>query len=162
MTIVHLNFFFTVEGGPEIGGPGGSKSQYKMLGDIARFAAYASVGLALSLIVRELNNGSSFRFSGRTNDDKKNTTKESNINIDILEPQGVVTERVYFDVSICGGPPERLVVNQILDCKLEGNLHSYRLVIGLYGDDCPLTVTNFSRLCDGIEEYEYNIGNNIL
>ena len=150
--------------GPEIREPGESKGQYKILGDIARIAAYAGVGLALSLIVRELNNGSSFKFPGQTNDGEKSTTKESDINVDILEPQGIVTERVYFDVSICGGSPERLVVNQSSDSKLEGNIYMYfyRLVIGLYGDDCPLTVTNFSRLCDGIEEYEYNIGNSIL
>lgn len=149
MNTLNSLYIFTLEGGPEIREPGESKGQYKILGDITRIAAYAGVGLALSLIVRELNNGSSFKFPGRTNDGEKITTKESNINVDILEPQGIVTERVYFDVSICGGSPERLVVNQILDYKREGNIYFYRLVIGLYGDDCPLTVTNFSRLCDG-------------
>ena len=46
------------------------------------------------------------------------------------DPQGPVTEKVYFDISINNGP-------------------SKRIIIGLYGLDCPKTTSNFAELCDG-------------
>lgn len=46
------------------------------------------------------------------------------------DPQGLVTKKAFMDISI-GGLPER------------------RIVIGLYGLDCPQTVQNFAKLCDG-------------
>lgn len=106
---VVLKSTFTWAGVPESRESGEPRS---IFGDVARIVAYAGVGLTLSLIVRELNNGQSisFPFQSNKDDGERKTTKESSINIDILEPQGFVTERVYFDVSICGGPSERLVI----------------------------------------------------
>lgn len=46
------------------------------------------------------------------------------------DPQGVVTDRVYFDVSIDKREPERII-------------------IALYGKDCPKTVENFRTLAQG-------------
>ena len=48
----------------------------------------------------------------------------------LAPPQGKITERVFFDVSINGSKPPR------------------RINIGLYGDDTPITTKNFSTLCD--------------
>ena len=47
------------------------------------------------------------------------------------EPQGFVTAKAYFDVSINKSPSTK------------------RIIIGLYGNDCPKTVANFSSLCSG-------------
>ena len=110
---VVLKSTFTWAGGPESRESGEPRS---IFGDVARIVAYAGVGLTLSLIVRELNNGQSisFPFQGNKDDGERKTTKESSTNVDILEPQGFVTERVYFDVSICGGPSERLVIIKLM------------------------------------------------
>ena len=48
----------------------------------------------------------------------------------LADPQGIVTDRVFFDVSINGEEPERLI-------------------IGLYGKECPETVKNFTTLAQG-------------
>ncbi len=45
-------------------------------------------------------------------------------------PQGKVTKKVFLDISIDKKP-------------------SQRLILGLYGEDCPNTVNNFSSLCVG-------------
>jgi peptidylprolyl isomerase len=51
--------------------------------------------------------------------------------LDFLEePQGEVTERVFFDISVDDGAPERII-------------------FGLYGKECPKTVANFSLICSG-------------
>mmetsp|Transcript_33311 Transcript_33311/g.33920 ORF Transcript_33311/g.33920 Transcript_33311/m.33920 type:complete len:271 (+) Transcript_33311:331-1143(+) len=60
----------------------------------------------------------------------KESQKNAVDDLDAHEPQGIVTEKVYMDVSVAGGPPSRLV-------------------IGLYGEDCPITVRNFLSLCRG-------------
>mmetsp|Transcript_49321 Transcript_49321/g.97551 ORF Transcript_49321/g.97551 Transcript_49321/m.97551 type:complete len:278 (+) Transcript_49321:37-870(+) len=48
----------------------------------------------------------------------------------LAEPQGVITDRVYFDVSLDGSESERVV-------------------IGMYGNECPNTVKNFKTLALG-------------
>lgn len=75
-------------------------------------------------------NISYFPFSNRKEEQLAQPQKGNDV--EVLEPQGVVTERVFLDVSINGGLSERLI-------------------IGLYGEDCPLTVANFSKLCEGCE-----------
>ena len=51
-----------------------------------------------------------------------------------LDPQGVVTEKVFFDVSVNNNTPKRII-------------------FGLYGHDYPVLVKNFGDLCDGIAYY---------
>ena len=59
-----------------------------------------------------------------------NQPTESFVNSDKLaKPHGVITDKVYFDVAVEGG---------------KGG----RVVIGLYGNDVPLTVKNFKHWCD--------------
>jgi peptidylprolyl isomerase len=48
----------------------------------------------------------------------------------LADVQGVVTDRVFMDVSIGGSEPERIV-------------------IGLYGKECPNTVKNFATIAAG-------------
>lgn len=49
---------------------------------------------------------------------------------ELQDPQGVVTTKVYFDVSI-------------------DKAETRRIILGLYGNDCPKTVKNFTELCVG-------------
>ena len=49
---------------------------------------------------------------------------------ELQEPQSIITDRVYFDISINNTEPKRLI-------------------IGLYGNDCPKTVKNFIELTKG-------------
>jgi len=49
---------------------------------------------------------------------------------ELQEPQGTITNRVFFDISIDKNEPRRLI-------------------IGLYGNDCPKTVKNFIELTKG-------------
>jgi hypothetical protein len=51
-----------------------------------------------------------------------------------LDPQGIVTEKVFFDVSVNSQSPRRII-------------------FGLYGHDYPALVKNFADLCDGIAYY---------
>jgi hypothetical protein len=74
-------------------------------------------------------------FVGKTIRDSLNSTakiKQSNepLTIEDISIQGEITERVYFDVSIDGASPDRIV-------------------IGLYGKDCPVTVKNFVAIAKG-------------
>lgn len=105
-----------------------------LLRNIARVTAYSIVGAVFGYSANELYSGKQLSYfpflNSNTETAKKKTTIEEQYLENKLEPQGIITERVYVDVSINGGSPERLV-------------------IGLYGDDCPLTVTNFSKLCEG-------------
>jgi len=48
----------------------------------------------------------------------------------LADPQGAITDRVYFDVSVNKSQPERII-------------------IGLYGKECPKTVENFRTLALG-------------
>jgi hypothetical protein len=57
-----------------------------------------------------------------------NITQDKKSTILLPEAQGTVTERIFFDISINGAEPERII-------------------IGLYGEDCPITCKNFSSIC---------------
>lgn len=48
----------------------------------------------------------------------------------LAEPQGYITERVYMDISVNGADPQRII-------------------IGMYGKDCPNTVKNFMSIIQG-------------
>lgn len=49
----------------------------------------------------------------------------------LASPQGEITKRVFFDIGFDNSPTTE------------------RVTIGLYGNDCPLTVDNFSSICAG-------------
>eukprot|EP01041_Mallomonas_annulata_P014344 gene14344-30527_t len=101
------------------GKDGSSKTTKTTLENYKWMITYAGLGLA------GLGFGAVFSqnlFNLGSNDDESN--------IDIHDPRGPVTEKVYMDVSIGGGPAQRLV-------------------IGLYGSDCPITVKNFVEICRG-------------
>lgn len=100
---------------------------------LAKLAAYSTVGIAAGYGMSDLYNGneiSYFPFTKKISEEVNSVHKQDNS--EILEPQGVVTERVYLDVIINGGNPERVV-------------------IGLYGQECPRTTNNFASLCDGFQ-----------
>ena len=59
-----------------------------------------------------------------------NDKKEKNPFTELQKPQGFITTRVYLDIIIDKSPPRRII-------------------IGLYGNDCPRTVQNFTALCIG-------------
>lgn len=71
--------------------------------------------------------------------------KESNYFM-LSDPQAMVTDRVYLDIRV--RPPVTATVPEMsFDAdKVE------RIIIGLYGRDCPKTVQNFKAICEGTRE----------
>jgi cyclophilin family peptidyl-prolyl cis-trans isomerase len=63
---------------------------------------------------------------------KETPSKTKAENDELAAIQGKVTDRVFLDVQIDNKVPERIV-------------------IGLYGDECPKTVLNFKSLCEGFK-----------
>lgn len=68
--------------------------------------------------------------TGKNQNHEKIIGEDEMEDIESLKPQGVITEKVFFDISI-------------------GEKELPRIIIGLYGNDCPKTVANFSSLCAG-------------
>jgi len=60
----------------------------------------------------------------------------------LSSPQTKITENVYFDVSIAAKPARRIV-------------------IGLYGNECPITCKNFSVLCES-KKYKGTIFHRVI
>ena len=121
-------------------GPAGDPQPAKSVS----FGQMAAIGLGSAvLLVGAYNFGYYFGYewldyknkinvSASSKDDqlKAIELKEVDANFVLADPQGYVTHRVYFDISINGLQPERIV-------------------IGLYGKDCPKTVENFLTLARG-------------
>jgi peptidylprolyl isomerase len=61
---------------------------------------------------------------------KLDATPKSTDKTELANPQGEVTHRVFFDITVNGGEPERII-------------------LGLYGNDAPRTVTNFVTIAEG-------------
>lgn len=71
-----------------------------------------------------------FESTGQNGD--KNIASAPADHFKLADPQGQITDRVFFDISIDGAESERVV-------------------IGLYGKDCPNTVKNFATISAGTE-----------
>eukprot|EP00600_Ochromonadales_sp_CCMP1393_P009752 CAMPEP_0174963400 /NCGR_PEP_ID=MMETSP0004_2-20121128/5311_1 /TAXON_ID=420556 /ORGANISM="Ochromonas sp., Strain CCMP1393" /LENGTH=310 /DNA_ID=CAMNT_0016212025 /DNA_START=114 /DNA_END=1046 /DNA_ORIENTATION=- len=87
---------------------------------ILSLLALGAVSVAAGMLISE----QSFQSTQKSS----NTNKE--LEYVLADPQGLVTERAFFDISIGGGESERVI-------------------IGLYGRDCPVTVKNFASICRG-------------
>ncbi len=79
------------------------------------------------------------KYEQATNRDKKIETFSLSDDLDKLVPQGMVTEKVFFDIEV-------------------GGKNIPRIIIGLYGQDCPITVNNFKSLCTG---FTRKVDNNV-
>jgi len=100
---------------------------------LTKVAAYCTVGIATGFGLSDIYNGNEISYFPFTKKSSKyDTVVHKQDKLEMLEPQGLVTERVFIDVIINGGQPERLV-------------------IGLYGQECPKTTYNFASLCDGFQ-----------
>jgi len=73
-------------------------------------------------------------FFESLNKEKNNNVIKNDVDVLDLDPQGIITEKVYFDVSINNQPPSRII-------------------IGLYGYDYPKLVKQFGDLCDSMGNY---------
>jgi peptidylprolyl isomerase len=76
--------------------------------------------------------------------DKEKDPLKALFNDDLAETQSLVTDRVYLDVQLPSlEDPKQTVIE--------------RIIIGLYGKECPKTTENFLNLCKGFEK---QLGNN--
>lgn len=85
----------------------------------------------LTVMAGVLGFGSAFALNDVFNKNKNAVTKETEADDEVVPPQGLITSKVFLDVSIEGQP-------------------SKRIVIGLYGRECPKTALNFLSLCEGV------------
>jgi cyclophilin family peptidyl-prolyl cis-trans isomerase len=85
---------------------------------VASALVYGLSGIAIGLYIYDAN------------DKKSDMVNAPSDYFHLAEPQGMITERVFMDLSIGGEEPERIV-------------------IGMYGRECPNTVKNFTTIAQG-------------
>ena len=78
----------------------------------------------------------------------------------LADPQGVITDRIFMDIHIQPSNQEEKQLDSMkqteyrhfergLDPLTDRVVHTERLIIGLYGQECPRTVANFKAWCEG-------------
>lgn len=98
----------------------------KSTSTILKTVILGAAGLAIGWIGSEL-----YTQQTKASESKDSATK---VVQELAEVQGVITDRVYFDIQFGQSP------------DLE------RVVIGLYGEECPKTAKNFLSICEGFQK----------
>jgi len=104
--------------------PQPSAHQHEAIRTAATYGGILLLGLAFGFVAHEI-----FPSTLQSN---TATPDVPECSPDHCNPQGIVTEKVFIDVKV--GDDEGAPVR--------------RIVIGLYGNDVPKTVANFSSMCE--------------